>query len=154
MVGGNTTRIVVWVADTALVKKALDGGSYYYVADANSGAPVAKANLAFFGFEQKWLGNGNKFEINTREFAEFTDADGQLTLKSKPEDASYQWIITATTPDGRLAYLGFTGLWGGQAQDYDYAYNMTKVFTITDRPVYRPAQTMHFKIWTGPVQVR
>ncbi len=152
MEGGNTTRIVVWIADTALVKKALDGGSYYYVADANSGAPIAKANLAFFGYEQKWLGNGNKFEINTREFAEFADADGQVKLKSKPEDANYQWIITATTPDGRLAYLGFTGLWGGQLQQYDYAYNQTKVFTITDRPVYRPAQTMHFKIWVGKSQ--
>jgi uncharacterized protein YfaS (alpha-2-macroglobulin family) len=147
--GGNTTSIVVWVADTALLKKTLDSGSYYYVADANSGAPVAKANLAFFGYEQKWLGDGNKFQINAREFAEFTDADGQLKLKTKQEDAGYQWIVTATTPDGRLAYLGFTGIWGGQAADYDYQYNQTKVFTITDRPVYRPAQTMHFKIWVG-----
>ena len=30
---------------------------------------------------------------------------------------------------------------------YDHAYNQTKVFTITDRPVYRPGHTIKFKTW-------
>ena len=30
----------------------------------------------------------------------------------------------------------------------------TKVFTITDRPVYRPEQTVQFKFWVAPRQVR
>ncbi len=36
MDGGNTTRVILWEADTVIVKKAMDGGTYYYVADANS----------------------------------------------------------------------------------------------------------------------
>ena len=49
MDGGNTSRIVIWVADTAIVKKPLDGKTYYFVADAVTGKPVAKANVEFFG---------------------------------------------------------------------------------------------------------
>src|SRR5262249_6488194 len=45
----------------------------------------------------------------------------------------------------RFAYLGFTNVWFGQ--QYDHEYNQTKIFTITDRPVYRPSQTVHFKLW-------
>src|SRR5262249_53446285 len=55
--------------------------------------------------------------------------------------------IVARTESGRLAYLGFTGIWYGQY--YDQQYNETKVFTITDRPVYRPEQTVKFKFWVG-----
>ncbi len=36
MDGGNTTRVILWDADTVIVKKAMDGGAYYYVADAIS----------------------------------------------------------------------------------------------------------------------
>ena len=32
---------------------------------------------------------------------------------------------------------------------YDADYNQTKVFTITDRPVYRPEQTVKYKFWVG-----
>ena len=42
MKDGNTTRVVVWVGDLALVKKQLDGGSYYFAADAATGAPAGK----------------------------------------------------------------------------------------------------------------
>ena len=32
--GGNTSRIIVWLADTVLLKKQLDGQAYYFAADA------------------------------------------------------------------------------------------------------------------------
>ena len=145
--GGNEARIIVWVADTAIVKKTIDNGSYYFVADANSGKPIAKATLDFFGYRQRWIDNNSRVELDTNQFADFTDASGQLIEKRKQEDAQYQWLITATTPEGRFAYLGYTAVWGGQR--YDAAYNQNKVFTITDRPVYRPGQTAHFKTWVA-----
>src|SRR5262249_13111892 len=45
----------------------------------------------------------------------------------------------------RLAYMGFTGIWYGSK--YDPEYNATRVFTMTDRPVYRPEQKVKFKSW-------
>ena len=52
MSGGNTNFIIVWVDDTAIVKKPLVGKTYYFVADAVSGRPIAKANVEFFGWQQ------------------------------------------------------------------------------------------------------
>ena len=89
-------------------------------------------------------------ETETRDFAEFTDADGQLILKPGQIDNNWQWLITATTPKGRFAYLGFTGVWFNDY--YDAAYNQTKTYVITDRPVYRPAQKVKFKFWVNHAQ--
>ncbi len=46
---------------------------------------------------------------------------------------------------GRFAYLGFTNVW--YPEYYDAEYNEVKSFAITDRPVYRPKQTVKFKFW-------
>ena len=154
MDGGNTSHIVLWVADTAIVKKALDKGAYYFVADAVSGQPVAKANVEFFGYWQEYVNGPNnrsvQYDIHTRDFAEFTDADGQLVLSTAQQDQQYQWLIIATTPEGRLAYLGFTGVWYGDYRDREY--NEAKYFLITDRPVYRPKQKVQFKVWANQAQ--
>ena len=141
---GNTSQIIVWLADTAIAKKPLDQKTLYYVADAVSGRPIAKANVEFFGFRQQHRRN-RQYEISTKHFAEFTDADGMVILRSKDQPTNYQWIITARTKQGRFAYLGFTGVWYGRRHDAEY--NQVKVFTITDRPVYRPDQTVHYKLW-------
>jgi hypothetical protein len=45
MEDGNVSKIVVWVADTAIVKQTLSGKSLYYVADAVTGKPVPNVNL-------------------------------------------------------------------------------------------------------------
>ena len=151
MDNGNVSRIVIWVADTAIVKKMLDKQAYYYVADAVSGQPVAKANLEFFGYRQEWVedkpNRGGKYVVHTRNFAEFTDADGQCMPKPSDQEQNHQWIVTATTPEGRLAYLGFTNVWYGNW--YDAEYNAVKTFVITDRPVYRPKQPVKFKFWVN-----
>jgi uncharacterized protein YfaS (alpha-2-macroglobulin family) len=45
----------------------------------------------------------------------------------------------------RFAYLGFTNVWFGNRHDPEY--NQTRVFAMTDRPVYRPDQTVQYKFW-------
>jgi alpha-2-macroglobulin len=147
--GGNTSQIIIWLEDTAIVKKPLAGAVYCYVGDAASGAPVAKASVDFFGYRQRSVGP-NRFTIDTQDLADTADADGQVIMTPKADDNQYQWIITATTPAGRLAYLGFTGVWSGQYADAEY--RDIKVYTITDRPVYRPGQKVHFKFWVRRAQ--
>ncbi|QOV92365.1 alpha-2-macroglobulin [Humisphaera borealis] len=149
MENGNTTRVVVWVADTAIVKKQLDGGTYLFVADAVTGSPLPKTNVSFFGYQQIWRGNdGKKYEININEFAENTDADGQVVISQEKMQPGFGWLIQANGEKGRHAFIGFTNIWGG-SRAYDYEYNMNKAFTVTDRPVYRPEQTVKFKTWIG-----
>ncbi|MFH0937946.1 MAG: alpha-2-macroglobulin, partial [Planctomycetota bacterium] len=143
MANGNTSRIIIWIADTTLVKKPLDNNTYLYVADAVTGHPVSGAKVDWFGYHQDW--NNNNVKIETSELSVNSDDDGQLILGQDKAPNNYNWIITATTPEGRFAYLGFTGVWYGRIHDYEY--NLDKIFGITDRPVYRPAQSVKFKVW-------
>jgi uncharacterized protein YfaS (alpha-2-macroglobulin family) len=152
MAAGNTSRVIVWVADTVLAKKQLDGKAWYYVADAVTGAPVPAANVEFFGWRQMQVGpNANQYRVETMNFARNSDADGQLTLGQGELPSHHNWLVVARKGGAgaggadRLAYLGFTNVWYGRR--YDPEYNATRVFTITDRPVYRPENTVHFRAW-------
>lgn len=147
---GNTSRVLIWVADTAIVKKFLDGKVYYFVADAATGKPVERANLDFFGWRSEYVGR-NQIKNSTKEFAKTTDEDGQLTLGEGDQSSNHNWLITARkakdnqSGGDRFAYLGFSGVWYGRA--YDPEYNATKTLVITDRPVYRPEHKVKFKAW-------
>jgi uncharacterized protein YfaS (alpha-2-macroglobulin family) len=152
MAGGNTSRILVWLSDTVIVRKQLDGQVLYYVADAVTGQPVPKAGLDFFGWKQVQVKpNTNEYRVETTAFSDATNADGQIILGKDRLPNEYQWVVTARkAKDGqggadRFAYLGFSWFWYGQV--YDFEYNQTKVYAITDRPVYRPMQTVQFKLW-------
>ena len=157
MADGNLSRILVWVNDTIIVKKMLDNQSMYYVADAVSGAPVADAKVEYFGWKQVQVApNVNQFNVITTTFTETTNKDGQVILGQDKLGGGYQWLITATSAPrpaggegqgvrGRFAYLGFTNVWYGQRHDPEY--NADRTFVITDRPVYRPENTVQFKMW-------
>lgn len=149
MADGNSTNIVVWLNDTAIVKKPLSKKSLYYVADSVSGQPIPKCNVEFFGY---WRHNkpNNKFTVETRNFAELTDENGLVELSADDENRRHQWIAIATNADGRFAFLGFRGIWSGEY--YEQQYQQVKVFTITDRPVYRPDQKVQFKFWVRHAQ--
>ena len=147
MADGNTSLIVLWVDDTAIVKKPLAGKTYYFVADAVTGKPVAKANVEFFGWQQSYHDKPPRHEVVTKQFAEFTDADGQVIRRPRAASRrTIQWLITAT--DRRRAGSPISASpASGTANWYDAEYNATKVYTITDRPVYRPEQTVKYKFW-------
>ena len=156
MEGGNTSYVVIWVADTAIVRKPMDKQIYCFIADAVTGRPISKANVEFFGWRQEWVNDAITRAahpvVHTADSAEFTNADGEVTYAPKVDGAGgpYQWLIIATTPEGRLAYLGFTGFWPTDSLDAEY--NEDKVFAITDRPVYRPGQPVKFKFWLDHAQ--
>ena len=148
MADGTISRIIVWVADTVIAKKQLAKQAWYYVADAVTGQPVPKANVEFFGWKQTQIANTNQYKITTSNFAEKSDVDGQIILGPQRLEPEFQWIATARTEtDKRFAYLGFSGVWYGDRHDQDY--NQVKVFSITDRPVYRPLQPVKFKFWVA-----
>jgi len=53
MADGNTSHVILWLSDTAIAKKPLEGKTLYFVADAVTGRPIAKANVEFFGWRQE-----------------------------------------------------------------------------------------------------
>ncbi len=162
MADGNTSNIVLWLADTAIVKKALAGKNLYFIADAVTGKPIAKANVEFFGFlhrrkDYKTLfGKWDyywKWEIEN--FADYTDKDGLLTIGADQMPShrrnkgwvTWQWMVVARTEAGRLAYMGFSNVW--YSSHGSYQYGKRGLFMMTDRPVYRPKQKVHYKFWAN-----
>ena len=73
MAGGNTSRIILWLNDTVIARKPLNGKTWYFVADAVTGQPIAKANLELFGWRQENRGGRHPQRLRL-ESAENTDA--------------------------------------------------------------------------------
>ena len=151
MADGNTSYIVVWVDDTAIVKKPLAGKTYYFVADAATGQPIAEANVEFFGWRHDYHDQPPRHEVVTRQFAEFTDADGQVIPDPSQPAAGYP--VAHHRPDRPKGDLPTSASrTSGTANWYDAEYNAIKVYTITDRPVYRPEQKVQYKFWVRHAQ--
>ncbi|MEC7717849.1 MAG: MG2 domain-containing protein [Planctomycetota bacterium] len=146
---GNSTRVVLWVADSVVVRKNLDEQVLFYAADAVSGEPLSGANLEFFGYRQERVGRTNRFQVLTSNFAETTDRNGLALPKKEDLTPQFQWLTIARQAD-RLAFLGFQGVWFQKY--YDQEYRQVKSFFITDRPVYRPGQAVQFKSWVRQAQ--
>lgn len=139
---GNISRIVVWVADTIIVRKDLADRAWLMVTDAATGKPLANTNIDAFGYRRRWV-KRNTYRLESETASLTTDANGQATLS--PRNTSLQWVFTCKTAEGRFAYQGFQGIW---RRGYtDRWYERRKVFMITDRPVYRPDQKVKYKFW-------
>ncbi len=147
--GGNTCYMVLWLADAALVTKPLENGTLCYVADAATGNPLA-ANVDAFGWWQQYI-KDRQYKIHVSQLKAQTQDNGLATLEAYNANRNnFQWLIVATTPDGRLAYTGFTSIWRGMR--HDEQYKADRAFIMTDRPVYRPKQTVRFKAWIARSQ--
>ena len=66
MADGNTSQIILWLNDTVIVKKPLDKGMFYFVADAVTGQPIPQAKLEFFGFHQVQIGDNEPIPTRYR----------------------------------------------------------------------------------------
>jgi len=145
MQGGNTARIIIWIADTVIVKKPLKQQMLYYVADATNGRALAGVNMEFFGYRTRQIKGTKRYRVIHHHLTKQTDKNGLVRVDPSDMAHNMSWLATATTPGGRLAFLGFSNVW--YANYHDGEYNQTKTLFMTDRPVYRPAQTVRFKAW-------
>ena len=156
---GNVEYAVVWLHDTAIVRRTIDGASLYFVSEAESGTPIAGANVEVFGYFTEYQSlpaenNRRRQEPtltwNFRESAHSTDENGFAVVAGESGQSNrFNTLITATVPGRKgIAHIGFANLWTGPL--FDRGHNaMNRVFVITDRPVYRPLDTANFKVWVG-----
>ncbi len=144
MVGGNESHVVVFVEDTAILRKSVEGKLLYIVVDAVTGGPLPNVNVEFFGWKTGWDNRGRNQRIETANFAETTDNNGFVETNPKLMQQDLKWIAIARSGT-RLAHLGFQGGWASP-----YGRNQiagVKTYGITDRPIYRPGQDVKFKFW-------
>lgn len=148
--GGNTSWVLVWVRDLVLLKRAEGANEVFYLVDAADGSPVA-GELEFFGFRMDYLEKPKgkrRFEVATRSFKRSTDADGKLVLDDKDGNGNqFQWHVIARAGERRAYLSSHRFHWGDNGDSTDYLAQ--KTIGITDRPVYRPGQKVHVKLWAG-----
>ena len=138
---GNASRVLLWLADLALVQKQGAGGrAILWAVDAASGEPVAEANVTGFGWRQRW--EHDKHEIDTTSLAGVTDSDGLFI--SGPQTDNHQWLFTARQGQ-RRAFLGWSGIWNMDLRQS--SIGNVKTLVISDRPAYRPGQVVKCKAW-------
>ncbi|MGD2036939.1 MAG: MG2 domain-containing protein, partial [Desulfobacterales bacterium] len=142
---GNSARIVIWVADTVIVKKPLKQQMLYYVADAVSGQALAGVDIDFFGYRTQHIKGTQRYRVIHTRLKKQTGKDGLVMINPDEMSQRMSWLATIANHKGRLAFLGFSNVW--YPGYYDKEYNQTKTLMMTDRPVYRPAQTVKFKAW-------
>lgn len=154
--GGRQTRALLWLESLVIVKTQQGTATHYFIADAVTGAPVPEATVRFFGYREEWSDRrNNQRPVRVYQFKDFqrrSDAQGQVIVKASDIPENHQWLITATAVEGKLAYLGAERFYfTGDDFDRDPFAEDTRLYTITDRPVYRPAQEVKWKAWARKV---
>ena len=141
--GGNRIHSLLRVQRLAAVKEsfAAKDGDELYVVDAESGTPVKNAKIEAFVYDAV-ANKDRKFEY--KEIGpQFTDEKGYAKI---PEIGNGHYgYITITSPDGALEVIHSS--WNNYYFDYN-SQNRRRGVIITDRPAYRPGDTVKYKFWT------
>jgi len=125
---------LVMISNLAAVAKTDADQALVFAADADSGAPAGGADVSV---ARRWGRRNNRWL--TDHAAGKTNDAGVADLKM-PKRRSCSWIaaVKRGADQAVCARGSFYWSWWGYGQPY-------KVYGFTERPVYRPKQTVHFK---------
>lgn len=146
---GNKFHTLVWIIDSVLVNREVAGKLQWWVADAETGAPVDGSRIDFFGYRtvhrERANRNQHRYDIRWKEFDRTTDADGRTLLGPGDWDPSHQWLAVARKEGRSPAFFGFQSM---RAAEPDWNNgNREMTYGITDRPLYKPGDTVHLKFF-------
>jgi len=139
----------VLLDDLAIVEKDAKGGKLIYVCDARTGRPVQGAKLEVFEVWTTWEPQATRGHHHVARTDTASGRDGTAVVAHRcPETHSCQLVTIARTDDGRVAISGL-GWWSRYHPSG--TYEGTRAYIVTDRPVYRPGQTVQMKVWVRPM---
>jgi uncharacterized protein YfaS (alpha-2-macroglobulin family) len=144
---GNS-RAVFSLADLALVDKKVKQGNLYFLCDARTGAPVPRAKIDVLEIWSTYDREKRKSIYHRAMHHLTTDRQG-LAVLSRPSRRTGSLHVLVKSGKDRLAWSGMS---------YWSRYSPSRMrsglfaYCITDRPVYRPQQTVRFKIWLRQMQ--
>lgn len=131
--GGQNARDLILVTDASVVLKTSGRQALVYFCDSLNGAPVARASVKL------WLQYYEGGKPGWTEFSKTTDNDGLTVfdLAARPNQAG---IFVAAVLNDRQAF----GL--GYGSNYRPPQQQWRIYAVTDRPAYRPNETVQWKI--------
>jgi hypothetical protein len=150
------SRSVVLVSDLALVLKRLPRQHLCLVVDPATGRPVPEARVHYFQYwnpadsedseDSERPNRKKRRRYLTASLEATTDSSGvALLTPSKSPDNPPQMFVVVRSPSGALAFLNLGSSYEPDELDTDLSGGWFAVWT--DRPVYRPGQTVKYKAW-------
>ncbi|HWB19136.1 MAG TPA: MG2 domain-containing protein, partial [Phycisphaerales bacterium] len=143
--GDKSERACVLVSNASLIVKAVNDKTLVFYTDAVSGAPIAGAQVQVT--QTRWNNQQQLSQAATKT----TDAQGLCLFEpgdfpSLPKNMYGQYYVGAKM-EGRQAFAV------SSMQMYSAGHEPWKIYAFTDRPAYRPEDTVHWKLfarqWTS-----
>jgi alpha-2-macroglobulin len=131
-VGSEKARDLLLVTDTTLVVKSAGKQTLVYFCNAIDGSPLANAQVKL------WAQDYENNQTIWRSFTQQTNQDGIAMIDLQKNQNSSRLFVAASL-NNRQAF--------SQAYSYDYNRNNErwKIYAFTDRPAYRPKETVNWK---------
>ncbi|MCB8949807.1 MAG: Ig-like domain-containing protein [Ardenticatenaceae bacterium] len=133
-------RNLLVVADTNIVVKEMFGAVHVWVTDLQSGQPVAGRNLTLYSEQGVSLGTA------------VSDQNGFAQFEYNP---TQNYLEGATVVSGQPGQAGFgigSSIWDENIRPWEFDIPAssgdeveTLAYIYTDRPIYRPGDTVYFK---------
>jgi uncharacterized protein YfaS (alpha-2-macroglobulin family) len=129
--GALSARDLVLVTDVAVVLKSSGKQALVYFSNAISGAPVANSSVSLW---ESYYVNGKG---RWRRLRQTTNQDGLANFPLTTDDNSHTLFATAGNAD-RQAFAGGYSYSNSEGEAW-------RIYAFTDRPAYRPKETMQWK---------
>jgi len=157
VVGGRQpSRSFFIVSDLVVLEKNIPNKRLYYLADAVTGAPVSNAPFTIYETWNEGRRAGNRWQQINHVVAHQakTGPAGMFELslprvrRSRALHAVVHLPRAGEPVDAPKTRFTFTNMNYWQPNDPVWNRdNRARIFTVLDRPVYRPNDTVRFKIW-------
>ncbi|MGF6774716.1 uncharacterized protein YfaS (alpha-2-macroglobulin family) [Paraburkholderia sp. GAS199] len=121
VIGNYRAHTLLFVSDTVAVVKAASSGMLVWTTRRDNGKPVANTDIS-------WTDGVGVLQSGS------TGGDGALVLQHVSPERSY---VLGTDPQG--------GVFVSENFYYDSEIYNTKIYAVTDRPMYRPGDPVHVK---------
>ncbi len=136
----NTLHVVPWQASTlSMVTNDSEQGQQLFALHRKLGVPITDAQVSFW--ENRWDSKTSQYTYHAIGQTR-TDENGRALISKQRDNQTISRITIATADDTLYTegYFGTHGRW------YDeQSKTATHTFLFTDRALYRPGQTIHFK---------
>lgn len=133
-------RNLLVVADTNLVLKHTFSNAHVWATTLATGLPAAGLNLALYDFNGRQVGTG------------VTNSNGLATIAYDYPQSYLDNVLVVSNAPGEEGFGIANSNWNRAVAPWDYGISQQSgeeqerfAYIVTDRPIYRPGDTVHFK---------
>lgn len=134
-------RHLLIVADTNIIVKEMFPEVHVWVTDIASGRPAAGRNLAFYNVRGVPIGTA------------VSDSSGFASINRSERVDYLEGVVVVSNQPGQVGFGAASSTWNASASNWELGLTnigysppaSTFAYLYTDRPIYRPGDTVYFK---------